>query len=46
MNNLNIHYDVSQIYSYNDKCFGSICRGDKNKNFVLISSSKIVPFVG
>jgi len=44
MYNLYIHYDVSLISSYNDKCFRPSCRENQNTNFMLISSSKIVPF--
>jgi len=46
MNNLHIHYDVSLISFYNDKCFRPSSIGNKNTNFVFISSSKIVRFVG
>jgi hypothetical protein len=42
MKNLYIHNDVSLISSKFGKCSRSSCTGNRNTNFVQISSSKIV----
>ena len=41
-----LHWEVSIISSYNEKCFRSSCRGKQNTTFVLIPSTKIMPFIG
>ena len=33
MKNLYIHYHISLISPYNEKCFRSSCRGNKEHNF-------------
>ena len=43
---LYIPYDVLLISLYSEKYFGTSCKVNHNTNFVIISSPKIVQFMG